>query len=532
MLFQKPERFCVYCKTIIFNGKLKRHIRRKHGREPEVNLILTKPIELQNSFFESKRKEGIYEYNLRLVYEDKEPDMRERRPTIEDQLRVCTECKGFYSNKYFFKHKCRKGKSEPIKPKLLQKCKHANIENDSEFTDYLNRFRDGEVGNLIRNNDTIKLIGYRHFSLRRHEDGKRDEIRKVVMAEMRELARLYLKFIEIIGEDKEVEEMFSRDNLQELVDAIKSMVEVDGKKIEKHGTKLYLDAVILRSIKTLEGYFTEIKEDDKAKEIKMFKKAYKHRANELYPSARQACIKNSLQKLRRPDQLPNEEELKKMKCYVSSEIEYVTTNFNVKQYSWLRSLIVSRLTLFNARRGDEASRILVEEWENAEKNVWVPDNQVEKISDEAEKYLVGKYKLAYLAGKGKKFVPVLIPIDLIPGIRLLKANREAFGILENNDFLFATKSRRSHCSGGHALKRVCRKGQIDLTITATKMRHRISSLYSSLDMKPEDRKIFLEHMGHNEITNKENYACPPGVEEVRVMSRVLNCIDEGMVFLK
>ena len=56
--------------------------------------------------------------------------------------------------------------------------------------------------------------------------------------------------------------MFTREHLQDLADAIEKMV-TKTDKTEKYGLKLLLDAVILRSIKTLMGYFSDTKQDEK-----------------------------------------------------------------------------------------------------------------------------------------------------------------------------------------------------------------------------------------------------------------------------
>lgn len=66
----------------------------------------------------------------------------------------------------------------------------------------MNSFRDGQVGELCRSNPIIKLIGFKHFNLRRHETGKENEVKKVVMAEIRELARLNLIFCDISGDSE------------------------------------------------------------------------------------------------------------------------------------------------------------------------------------------------------------------------------------------------------------------------------------------------------------------------------------------
>jgi len=92
------------------------------------------------------------------------------------------------------------------------------------YKNILYRFVDGEVGDLIRNSNEIQLIGYKHFNMTRHEEGKADRVRKVVMSDMRELARLYLTFTEINGEEKTVEDMFTSEYLQDLANVIEKMV--------------------------------------------------------------------------------------------------------------------------------------------------------------------------------------------------------------------------------------------------------------------------------------------------------------------
>ena len=201
--------------------------------------------------------------------------------------------------------------------------------------------------------------------------------------------------------------------------------------------------------------------------------------------------------------------------------------FHVKDFQLLRTLVVSTLTLFNARRGEEAPRMLFSEWDAAENNVWLPNEQIQKITDEAEKFLVGQYKLCYILSKGKMFVPVLIPNDIVHGIRLLVKERSNYNISENNNFVFATAKRSSHCSGWHALSEVCSAAGVEIPITATGMRHRLSTIYASLNMPADQKKIFLEHMGHEEHINKDNYQCPRGVQAVKVMGRILKTVEQG-----
>jgi hypothetical protein len=46
-------------------------------------------------------------------------------------------------------------------------------------------------------------------------------------------------------------------------------------------------------------------------------------------------------------------------------------------------------------------------------------------------------------------------------------------------------------------------------------------------MSPEDEKVFMDHMGHSAAINKDNYQCPQGLKEVKVMGKFLFDVYEG-----
>lgn len=75
-------------------------------------------------------------------------------------------------------------------------------------------------------------------------------------------------------------------------------------------------------------------------------------------------------------------------------------------------------------------------------------NSIDELENDVDKYLLGQFKLAYIAGKGRNYVPIRILVDLIEGTQLLLANRKLFDISENNNILFATKSSKSIVLGG------------------------------------------------------------------------------------
>jgi hypothetical protein len=56
-------------------------------------------------------------------------------------------------------------------------------------------------------------------------------------------------------------------------------------------------------------------------------------------------------------------DLQMLKCFIASEIEETIQHFSIDRYAWLRSLTVVKLTLFNARREEETSRMMLSECE-------------------------------------------------------------------------------------------------------------------------------------------------------------------------
>lgn len=207
-------------------------------------------------------------------------------------------------------------------------------------------------------------------------------------------------------------------------------------------------------------------------------------------------------------------------------------NFNIKNYCKLRNFVISRLTIYNARRGEEGTQMLLNEWEDAKKGVWIDKNEIKEIHDPGEKFIANHFLLAYVRGKGRVYVPTLVPNDCIKAIDILVDKRGEHGIHEDNLFVFASKLSELNCSGYHALREVLEKKPrlAEIKFNATINRHRVSTIYASLDLSPADARIFFQHVSHSEDISRENYRCPPGLKETLVMAPLLNYISEGMFF--
>ncbi|MGH0161233.1 UNVERIFIED_CONTAM: hypothetical protein FKN15_076453 [Acipenser sinensis] len=209
--------------------------------------------------------------------------------------------------------------------------------------------------------------------------------------------------------------------------------------------------------------------------------------------------------------------------------------YEAHTFETLRDTAVCRLTLFNARRGGAPSRMLLTEWEDAEKDSWIDKNQVKCLDDPFEKALINRLKGTYQTGKGNNhLLPVLIPLDTIDAMKRLadKEIRELAGVAKDNPYFFAnTNKSDNHVGGWHALHGVALKADVQHVerLTATKMRHKISTLYAALEVPESESNIFYKHMGHSEDINKNIYQSPMALLEVTKVGRHLQNFDSGQI---
>lgn len=100
----------------------------------------------------------------------------------------------------------------------------------------------------------------------------------------------------------------------------------------------------------------------------------------MFSEARYECAKHSLEKAKRPEQLSFESKIQTLRTFKTSKVQRVSEHFDLSNYPYLPSLTVTRLTLFNYQKGDEPSRMLLTEWQDA-CNVWLFSEKKEMISD-------------------------------------------------------------------------------------------------------------------------------------------------------
>lgn len=196
--------------------------------------------------------------------------------------------------------------------------------------------------------------------------------------------------------------------------------------------------------KIVKGTYLIEDKDELSNNVDKFVSVLELSSNYLFGDATYKINQQRQIKLRKPEALPQEDDVRCLRDYTVQRMECITYDqlefWDLHRYVELRDLVVCRLTLFNTRRGSEPSRLLVSEWKDAENNVWIDKQQLEAL-DDVDKALAGNFKVAYQSGKGNKhLVLVLFPKDTIEPVRKLcdEDIRSAASIASTNIFLFPT----------------------------------------------------------------------------------------------
>ncbi|XP_022102343.1 uncharacterized protein LOC110985553 [Acanthaster planci] len=233
---------------------------------------------------------------------------------------------------------------------------------------------------------------------------KSSKDRKAVMNNMRRLANLVVAFQDAhhppnksLGGD----DLLDRQRFTELEEALQVMAEKEGGGI-KAGLKLGLGFLLKKSARVMRALYIVNNELQKSKEVDRFLKAIDLSWEYVF-GLTQYEVENKRQAvLRKPQSMPLEENIASSKAFTISAMENMIEDPYLKwdshEFKKMRALIVSRLTLFNARRGGEPSRLTLQEWEDAKRQSWVDLQLLQTVDDPLEKSLLKSFRLTYQRG--------------------------------------------------------------------------------------------------------------------------------------
>ena len=539
--YQKPKRPCLYCekKTIDF----KRHLLRKHSSEEEVVKLkaMSTPRE-QREQVDKLMKMGLFHENMKRIKNKEEIIPKRNQSKYEKKL--CRNCSGFFSSRTLGRHfrNCTQlsaaSKDAPVGIKLSTLTAASVIYrkelHETFRLEVLNRLRTDRPGTICRNDMYIITVGYRIWEKLRERNRPRET--------MRLLGRLVCQMQDDMNDQTlDLKRSLDRTVFYELEKAVNTLClvhTVDNREETKHGLKVNIAYALKDAAETLKCVFLVQGDNSGAAMMDGFSVILKLEWANMFRRSIKRLEQNRFEKSRRPAQLPDDDDVDTLSKYIRTEIEKITFSLKSDFQYWdsyrfnrVRAIAVARLTLFNARRGSEACKLRIKDFDDALKGVWVNPDKVERVEDEMEKFLLGTFKLAYVPNKGgTKLVPILIPNDLLAILKKLKEVREEVGVNINNMFLFpCSQNSLEACRGWDMVSEVINKANLNHPgkITAVTNRHRLSTYYSALELSPQVQEAWFKHMGHAKGISENVYQCPPGIMEVTRIGRILHAADNG-----
>ncbi|XP_057297360.1 uncharacterized protein LOC130627280 [Hydractinia symbiolongicarpus] len=508
---KRPPRYCMFCEKMIPN-KLSRHIQRVHKADDRVKTALSVNKNERNLIFQQFRLDGIAVYNRKQAGEVNIKYQRERRrrKTDTDNLIYCSDCNKFILPKSFFCHKrnCKGDRRRKIAPTpvfvLETQERNDGLDLSPEFQEHiLSEFRNDRIGNVCRNDATLLKLGDVFYARVKRKKDKRVQVRKTIKSEVRIIGHIYDRALQ----QKQFNcafnnslDIFKRDNFSCLRLAIEKYTSAEDDTI-KPGLKQNIYYILKRSSKILRALMISQNKTDVAQEIQNFIDLLDLWKYLIFGDAIYETNKRREVFLRKPAQLPNENDMKIMRTHILDRIETLTKDklvfFTTSDFVELRDVTLSRLVIENGRNAGEPSRLEISDWNMAKNDEWIDKQNMSHLDEFdriLESYKYTRYGIGFLLEelwcnpcKGNKhLVPLLIPKETEAALDLLSSPdyRKIAGISVDNPSVFAnTRQSEDHTSGWHSLHSIMENLPLKEPekTKSTANRHRISTLLASMD---------------------------------------------------
>ena len=542
--YKKPPRPCMFCHKP--QTQLKRHILSKHKEQPLIIPLLKINAKDQDRQIAIIRKQGIRDFNTDMLKSEERKFMRERRnlQSEQDMPIMCSGCKGFFAKSFKARHQlnCPASGTNFMVPLVSVTSPLTFKEYTSDFKELLNTLQLDEIGNYIKTDKIILMIGMRSFNSIGRKRDKVTEGRKTVRSRMRLIARIYLSFRVLYDEQTDIKlsdplgnaaDLYRRETMLILGRTIDTLCEKPDSDLgpmsisgQKSGLKISILNLLKLTGQILIGHFLVECDDEWSKRIVEFLKVLKLFENEIFGTAYYDLNYRRNRTLRKPINLPKDDDVRLLIDECKSIMQSIDAyDHPADSFVNIRSATATALIIFCARRGGEPVRLQLYQWHEAINGEWVIK---EDLPDD---FNVDSMLITYQTGKGDNhLVPVIFPPETIQAMKYLtdESIRAEAGVHKDNTYIFAsTQKSRSHASGWHSINDILKRLSLKGAINATKNRHRVASLLAKLQLSRKEQQLIFQHFGHSERMNEDVYQVPPGSLQLQTTGKHLLDINSG-----
>ena len=544
---------CFYCGQDV--SKMARHLQDKHRGEPKVAEALSYPklAHKRRLIFELLTRRGDYARNMEVLHLNEGELRLMRKPTEAEAIErsytdygPCPGCLGFLVKTELWRHckNCehykeykdaneaeRRGKMQSESRLLLITGVVQDI--DEKFSrEILCAMLDDEMSAIVRQDWLICRLGYSVYE--KHGVSQKKNISQT----MRTMARFLASIRQLLGSSVTLEEVIDPEQFDNAVSAVHSLAERTCSErsypvFSVPSVALKIGNHLAACCGILKGKALRIRDSNLEKKAADFLDLFRLEWATKVSSHARATLSERKQQV--PELLPCAADLqclsfhqKEMMQLMSRKLEEDPTPSN---WLCLAEYTLAKLTVFNKRRGGEASKILVSDF--ADRPQWHDGcrEEFQASLTPLEKQLCSRMELMMVTGKLRRSVPVLLTTDVVTAMNLLVKYRSTVLIPDENPYFFSRVFGGSlgHLQAWDCLRKVAQRAHLKNAdrIQSTKLRKYVATVSQVFSLESAELDWLARHLGHDIRTHRRYYRLHDSTIELAKISKMLIAIDSS-----
>ncbi|XP_060083514.1 uncharacterized protein LOC132562769 [Ylistrum balloti] len=466
---------CYYCGQLF--AKISEHLENKHKDQMEVAnvLALKKGSQSRALAWKKLRNMGNFQHNVLILstptHDQADDDLQlivDRRPKNAinmDEFLPCSFCLAFFRKRDLWRHakKCPlniAGSSEEetrvqLSSKLLLESSMArnNSKVDQNFLTVVAGMKNDEVLDCIKSDNGLRLLG--GSMIQKVGKSRLANVRQ----KLRELGRLLIelrKTTPVNGTSlQNFDDVLKPQNFDRVTEVVwniagttpsgeEAFTQRGLPKYEKPSLALKLGHSLKRMAEMKRGCAIRCGDEVARKEAENYITLHTTEWNGKISSHASQTL--SERRHNDPNLLPLTEDVIKLRRYLLDEqqrlIPQLRSAPSVSVWRTLAQVALTRVTVFNKRRGGETGQILLETYQN--RINWNEAGNAEVLGtlQPLEKKLLERLQLVEIVGKRDRKVPVILTEDMVSTIDALNEVRKDILLHAENKYLFAAPTTK------------------------------------------------------------------------------------------
>ncbi|XP_039461745.1 uncharacterized protein LOC120435746 [Oreochromis aureus] len=534
-----PKNYCFNCDKP--QSKLARHLKTHEKTNSEVAQILALPknSKYRKKMLEKMRNKGNFKHNTDVLTSGSgllKLKRKSKKNYDVKQYVQCMYCQGMYLRRDLWRHarKCLSKPMEADEKAGRKRVLSLSTMVDSTLCQQISRgvwklltvMKDDEVSASVQSDFYILQLAQSFFDKHGQDPTKHEYIRQKI----REVGRLLL----ILRKEYSIynlEDTIRPANFHKLTQAVKQVAGFDEDRLSYKTPSLALKlGHSLHKICDIIQCRALIAEDNELeKSTQTFKKLYASKWSELI--SHRALTTLSDKHFNKPSTLPFTEDVQRLHQYLekmaNSASEKLKNNPSPQAYGELCSITLSKIILFNRRRGGEVSKMPLEAF--LQRDTAALHKDVAVGLSKFEQKLCAHFSRVEIRGKRGRKVAVLLSPDMVEALTQLISRRLECGVPEENPFLFARPNCLTPYRGQDCLRIYANDcgAQSPELLRSTQLRKHVATLSQVLNLKNHELDQVADFLGHDIRVHREYYRLPEATTQLAKISKLLLAMEKG-----